>query len=231
MASQSPFLKLPLELRAQIYEYVALAAGIHLQPQTGDRPISWTPLSLVCHQVYEEYKKVICASAPIVTAYVRDFDFTHVIAFLDNLDNGIETHQSSIPAQSLHRDLHLSLILTPSSPSPARQNLELLWQWVTRFARQSSTHYINSFRTIYSVHKGSMDDQANTIAPITLMRIIDEIHCNWFQRAPPGPLKEEIRKVCDCLGAVEMEINRRRSSFPSNSGGSGVVPSGWHVPS
>lgn len=60
----------------------------------------------------------------------------------------------------------------------------------------------------------------NAIAPVTLMRIIDEMYCNWFLNTPPGTLKEEIGKVCDCLGEVEMEINRRRSlPIPQSVGG------------
>lgn len=219
MGAASPFLTLPLELRAQIYGYVALDVGIQLQPQSGDRPISWSPLSLVCRQLHDEYNDALYASAPGVTAYVRDFDFTHVISFLDNLDKGVEIQPPSGLAPPPSRDLNVSLILTPSSPSPARQNLELLWRWVVRIARQNKQQSTSSFRTRYSVHKSSIDDEANAIAPVTLMRIIDEVYCTWFLRTLPGPLKEEIGKICDCLGAVEMDINRRRSSLPSTAGG------------
>ena len=83
MASQSPFLDLPTELRDQILEYVALDAGIDLHPETGGKPTSWTPLSLLCRQLHEEYEDVLYTSAPIVSAYVRDFDFSHLISFLD----------------------------------------------------------------------------------------------------------------------------------------------------
>lgn len=217
MTSSSLFLNLPLELRAQIYEYVALDEGINLHPQTGGSPISWTPLSLTCRQLHDEYKDVLYASAPTVTGYVRDFDFTHLIAFLDNLDNRLETRKSNNAPSSMRRDLRIVLILTPSSPSPARNNLKLLQQWVLRFCRQNDNRYITSFTSKYLVHRGSIDGEVEAIAPVTLMRIIDEIYCGWFLNTLPGPLKEELRKVCDCLGALEMEINRRRSSLPSRT--------------
>lgn len=211
MASRSPFLDLPTELRDLILEYVALDAGIDLHPETGAKPTSWTPLSLVCHQLHNEYEDVLDTSAPIVNAYVRDFDFNHLIDFLDQLHLRARRQRNDNVSLYQSRELRIFLIFTPSSPPPARQNLEKLHEWLIRYSNQSSAHYLTAFKTKYFVHRSCMNGEKNAVAPVTLMRITDDIYCNWFMKSLPGPLKEEVGKVCDCLYAVELEINRRRS--------------------
>lgn len=210
------FLDLPPEIRDLIYEYVALDVGIYLHPDTSGKPTSWTPISSLSHQLHDEYEDVLYTSAPVVSAYVHDFDFTHLMAFLDNLDRRSENQKlTGINHQS--RELNITLILSSSSPSPARKNLDKLRDWFEHFSKRSNTHYSTAFTTNYSVHASSCKPDTG-VAPVTLMRIIDEVYCDWFQRTPPGRYKQEIGKVCDCLAAVEMEINRRRSSAPRSVG-------------
>ena len=163
---------------------------------------------------------MLYTSAPIVSAYVRDFDFSHLISFLDQLDLRAQRQRNDNISLSLSRELRIVFILTPSSPSPPRKNLDKLHEWLIRYSNQSRAHYLTAFKTKYSVHASCMNDEKNAVAPVTLMRIIDDIYCNWFLKALPGPLKQEMGKVCDCLGAVEMEINRRRSQpVPQSVGG------------
>lgn len=211
MSAASEFLNLPQELRDQIYEYVSLSCGAYLTPNSNGTAISPSSLLLVCRRVSEEYKSVIQSTAPVITARVLDFDFSHVVKFLDDLlstqtSPAARTAYASLKRPSIYRRLELALSLTPDS----RQHLDKLEAWLDRTASQPTDHYSTSFTTTYAVH------DSTTAAPITFMRMIDEIHCNWYLRASSGARKDEIGKVTDCLGEAEQRINRMRTkTIPS----------------
>ncbi|KAK0928644.1 hypothetical protein LTR29_017288 [Friedmanniomyces endolithicus] len=91
MASSSPFLDLPAELRNNIYEYAALADqpfGLkpRLKVQQARHIISISPLILASHEVAEEYYSVLATllmnTNATILARVTDFKFRHLIRFI-----------------------------------------------------------------------------------------------------------------------------------------------------
>ena len=210
MSSTFAFLQAPHELRDTVYSYVALNTGINLVPEDGGRPMSNTALSLVSRQCRAEFLGVLHESAADVTAFVIDFDFAHVLKFLDQLDERVRNQSlRGVEVAANQRAMQVVLKLTAASPSPARANLNSLHEWLKRCSGPDHTHH---FQTEYAMVQSNPQQDKNVIAPITLMRIHDEINFDWFSTAFPGPFKEEVGKLCACLGTAEIDINRRRSA-------------------
>jgi hypothetical protein len=77
---------LPAELRMECYDH-----SVHLQdleavltPKTKGRLVSNSPLMAVSKQVRIEFEGTLYLHASI-KAYVKDFDFTHIVKFLNQL--------------------------------------------------------------------------------------------------------------------------------------------------
>ncbi|KAF2484447.1 hypothetical protein BDY17DRAFT_295643 [Neohortaea acidophila] len=214
------FFRFPPELRNLIYEYISLDSGACILSSNDGRPSSPAPLSLTSRTVYEEYQSVLYNSAPCLTAHVRDFDFAHVIQFLDNLSEREARNNARndlLGSGNLLMRRHLTIVL--SLTDKCRQHLDQLHAWLKLITLRTSDHYRTSFQSSYTLHPTiGRAGSASTVAPITLMRIIDDVYCSWYLQTPAGPLKEEIGKACDCLGEAELRINRLRTGVTLASG-------------
>ncbi|KAK5123220.1 hypothetical protein LTR85_003419 [Meristemomyces frigidus] len=123
----SPLLDLPAELRNDIYEYVAINSGAALHRRTKGKLASGTALCRVSKQVRDEYQAVLYISAPIIDAHVKNFDFSHIVTFLNKLS---ERELSALPTLNspTHRKLRIHLEITRECP----QNPEGLQKWLVR---------------------------------------------------------------------------------------------------
>ncbi|KAK5134452.1 hypothetical protein LTR08_006499 [Meristemomyces frigidus] len=125
--ASSPFFELPAELRNEVYEYVALSAGAQLRPRFRGRLISATALCRVSKQVRKEYEAALYVSASRITAHVRNFDFGHLVTYLNKL-TGREL--SALPMLNIpsQRTLEVHVYITQSCST----NPEGLRKWLRR---------------------------------------------------------------------------------------------------
>lgn len=100
----SRLLDLPAELRNRIYEYVAVNSGAELAPRTRGKLVTKTALGQVSKQVRNEFLAVLYVSVPTIKAHVFDFDFAHIVTFLNKLS---DRELSALPTLSIptHRKL------------------------------------------------------------------------------------------------------------------------------
>ena len=83
----SRLLELPAELRNTIYAYAAEGRTAYLKK--GQRQLTDnSPLLATNHQLREEYTVILLLYAKTIKAEVIDFDFRHIVTFLNNLSTG-----------------------------------------------------------------------------------------------------------------------------------------------
>ena len=125
VASGSPFLNLPAELRNNIYEYAALAdqpfcLNPRLKVQQARHIISTSPLILANHEVAEEYYSVLATllmtTNATILARVTDFKFRHLIRFITT-----QMFTTQVPDMRVAKRLIVELILTsPNQIEPEK---------------------------------------------------------------------------------------------------------------
>lgn len=129
------FLDLPAELRDNIYNKILENEPIaHLSRNTSRRTLAVvTPLALVNRQVRSEFLHAATIASPIIQTTVRDFQFGHIITFLNRLSEvllkRLET-QDAMP----QRTIEIDLILTQGGRNEAlRSGLE---RWLNRMGTE-----------------------------------------------------------------------------------------------
>ncbi|KAF2770854.1 hypothetical protein EJ03DRAFT_350139 [Teratosphaeria nubilosa] len=141
----SDFLALPAEVRDHIYGFCAITDSARIIPKTKGELIGASPLLSVNKQIRQEYKGALYREAPI-TAQVVEFNFAHVVKFLNSLsdrdlkartptlfrksDNKQDGHQPKAPTPSpLFEN---NMMATSRAPPKTMFEVELL---VTRSCR------------------------------------------------------------------------------------------------
>ena len=207
------FLDLPAELRMEIYEYISLQAGVFVARASKGTLISPSPISLVCRQLHEEYKNIMYKSAPIVTAYIHEFDFEHVQAFLNSRPQEL-THGPVVQRSNTRRQLRLILHLTPA----CRDEMQRLREWVLLAAEHGDSsnhaegisHTPASFSTRYFVKEPSplAPEHSKSMKMLcrTVTHVMDVVYEDWFLSTATSPLKVEIGKLCDCFSQLEARV-------------------------
>lgn len=227
-SSGSPFLDLPPEIRNQIYEEVALDSEAHLPTNSPGKLINHhNSLNFVSRGLHSEYEDVLYTSTALITTLVQDFDFSHILALFDRL---AEPKQKALQdSRPQLRHLKITLKLTAA----CRRNLDALRAWLDRISSQDPI----VFTTTYTIHPDSVGPpkpvgpnrgaaleagfRAATIAPITVMRVLDVVYVDWCCQSPPGPFKTETQKIVECLGQLEDQVSRARGQpGPGDSGSS-----------
>jgi hypothetical protein len=80
-------MKLPPELRNQVYKYIAEDTEARLLPKTNGLLISKSPLLAVDKQIRTEFQGSLYLHSPIKT-HVKDFNFSHIVTFINKLSDG-----------------------------------------------------------------------------------------------------------------------------------------------
>ncbi|KAK3698132.1 hypothetical protein LTR37_017090 [Vermiconidia calcicola] len=123
-AASFEFLRLPAELRDAVYEIEARCRPAVLEASRNGKLASESGLWAACRQTKEEYQDIVCQHASIAVAVV-DFDFVHLITFLESLK---EDTLAMLSAPS-NRQLLIKLKIS----SACERNSAGLHAWLDRF--------------------------------------------------------------------------------------------------
>ncbi|KAK3725029.1 hypothetical protein LTR37_000539 [Vermiconidia calcicola] len=107
----SPLLKLPAELRNNVYEKIAEDTTGHLKSGKNGILGCSTAFPRVNGQVHREFLSIFALQVPKIVATTKDFDFGHVITFLNRLsEDELKTlpGTTQAPTRHIHVDIHLS---------------------------------------------------------------------------------------------------------------------------
>ena len=99
----SPFLRPPAELRNEIYLHVCSSEGEKAYLTTRNRAkLSYrSTLLRVNHQICGEFSAVLHKHVPTIVVRVTDFDFGHVITFLNRCEDfELKTLQNTMTSNS-----------------------------------------------------------------------------------------------------------------------------------
>lgn len=89
---------------------------------------SRSPLNCVSKQIHNEYQAVLFNHAPHITAVVKDFDFQHIVTFLNGLSDSELKHLPSVSSTNHQRRITIELRLS----SKFNGDTELLRRWLRR---------------------------------------------------------------------------------------------------
>ncbi|KAH9845303.1 hypothetical protein Tdes44962_MAKER01313 [Teratosphaeria destructans] len=122
----SSFLALPAEVRDHIYSFCAIMDSARITPKTKGELIGASPLLSVNKQVRQEYKGALYREAPI-TARVVDFNFAHVVKFLNRLsDSELKARTpTTFRGSNMDRDGCQPRAPTPSSVRKSKGKMTL----------------------------------------------------------------------------------------------------------
>lgn len=112
------FLDLPAELRAAILALAARHTGTALLKRNSRGVVSSSdPLSFISKQVRGEYLGVLYEHAQTTLAYVLDFDFRHVVTYLNKLN---KAEVKALPTQRMRSSTAISATIPdyPHIPRP-----------------------------------------------------------------------------------------------------------------
>ena len=127
LSTRCHLLELPIELRQHIYGFVAKDTTAHLHHRTRGKLVSQCGLKRVSHQVHDEYESVLYLAAGKIAAHVKDFDFAHMVRFMNCLSER-EMKTLAILGLPGTRVLHISIDITKECP----RNPEGLQKWLVR---------------------------------------------------------------------------------------------------
>lgn len=125
------FLKLPRELRDEIYKHVLAIEG----PVTLKQGNFFTKSALigVNNQITNEFRDAIFFYAPVLTTTVRNHNFAHIVTFLNRLSEAefarLQNHPTAANDQKRKRSFVINLDYTPTKTSTRPQ----LNRWLDRF--------------------------------------------------------------------------------------------------
>ena len=122
------FVDLPAELRNKIYEFAAEDETAALCPKRRGRLTSKSPLSMVSHQIRDEYLGVLCMAMGEIKALVKNFNFRHIVTFLNRLTDA-ELNSLSTRAHPSPRSIRFTVGINHIS----LETLEDLQRWLRRF--------------------------------------------------------------------------------------------------
>lgn len=116
------FLELPAEIRNNIYAYtVASDSTLRIDEKNIGRLTSASPFTTLDREIRKENLSMLPTNAWSLNAVVKDLDFTHIMAFIDQL-----THSG----HSTGDQLIIHLVFSPNCTAhPPTQSLE---QWAMR---------------------------------------------------------------------------------------------------
>lgn len=122
--NRSRLLDLPTEIFDMILELEAVRAGAYLNRRSSSLR-SASSLMLVSRHVRNQYLNVLNASASPIRTTVQNFNFSHIVTFLNRLS---ERELKSLPTVALPTERKFIIKLTPTQAT----NPEQLHRWLLR---------------------------------------------------------------------------------------------------
>ena len=120
-------LDLPAELRNDIYEKIAKEETAHLNKMSRGNLGCSSALPYISRQVRDEFLVILTLVAPGITTTVSDWDFTHIVRFLNRLSDA-ELKAMPTVKQSSSRKMNIWLRIT----CHPQHNMDLLTRWLNR---------------------------------------------------------------------------------------------------
>ena len=191
---RSLLLELPAELRNHVYEEVAKDSGAILHPRGGGNLVSRSNLSRVSRQVRREYQSVLTLCATPIEAVVRDFDFTHVVRFLNRLSARELDTISGVTARS-QRVIVIGLRLSENCP----RNPEKLHSWLLR--REDLAKNGSEIDFVYKGVRPPGNAHGFAVDCVCSYRILLETTRKWLyvRPLPEGAVRNEVMKIGGAL--------------------------------
>ena len=202
-----PFLKLPAELRNTVYEYVVHDAGAVLRPKGYGRLASRSAICRVSRQVHDEYLSVVYVSAPEIRAYVTNFNFAHIIKFLNQLSN---RELSALPTLNIPSERRLLIDIDVTETCPA--NPEELHRWLLRCEHPTkkgtninASYVVRGVRVIPRIHRSIFMNltlafhHPPNLNPQSPVGRVHTSVTHAMGQIPAGRLLTEMEKIRDAL--------------------------------
>lgn len=157
-----PFLSLPAELRAHILNLVAGEQDAHIIRGGPRHPLALDSVEAVNRQIRSEFIASLSLSSRSLVSKVQNFDFSHVIAFLDNLSPAalarlVETTRNT------SREFRIDITITEYPPTDDQNQSSNLQIWLDYF--DNPTNKGTDIRFAYSMIRNitgyvrSIDDE------------------------------------------------------------------------
>ena len=197
------FLDLPPELRNAIYADAAQDTSVRLSRKSTHRTLTTgSALARVNKQVRDEFLSVAMVTASIETT-ARDFDFRHIVTFLNRLDDAELKTLSSITIPSERRVI-IGLVLTEAD------TILYLGRWLNRAAHPTkkgtnlnyeykivSGRVVDPVPPLVSGRDGNLTHRQATqwreVSRYTHLR-------NQLKHMRLGRSKQELQKIVKALG-------------------------------
>lgn len=153
-------------------------------------------------------------SAPTITAHVHYWNFEHVKKFLFAQRWQHFVDGKGLRASRKQRQLRIIFHLSLS----CHDLMGRLWGWVQYAAercydqgeKNGDGSRLTPFEIKYFVREPSPLVSEHGQAMKTLCRnvtkVMDVIYGEWFMKTPPGNLKKELGKLCDCFSQLEARV-------------------------
>ena len=180
------FLELPAEIRNIVYEDVVdgLPEG-YLSYRTRSILSSRSALPRVSRQVREEFQAVLYLRASRIIAEVKNFDFRHIVTFLNRLSDKEAATLLAPSATTRHMTIRLEFSKKP--PFDIMAGIPLLNRWVNRMDHPTKR----------GTNIGTTYELVNL--PPDLEDVMESLHANLNQDNSDDS-ELELQKVIEELG-------------------------------
>ena len=190
------FLELPGELRNIVYAYAA--TGRTAQLKKGQRQlIDNSALSLANDQIRDEYAPMIPLYAKVIKAEVVDFDFRHIVTFINHLSTAELNALPNVAGPST-RKIEITLCLNPKNEWQPIDS-HLLRRWLNRadhptkkgtkleftYLRGPPVHRVS----VFGYHYGTQYDWNQTLKRWRMIVL------GFVQSSKDGRAKDEAKKI------------------------------------
>jgi hypothetical protein len=176
-----PFLSLPVELRDEVYEYLAASTSAILSRKCKTL-VSSSPLLHTSRQIRAEFSSILNTHSTSVTTTVTDFNFAHVVRYLNSLS---VRELDFLPARGAPSDRKFIIELQATKDCPS--NPEGLRKWLLRCddPKKAGTNVEMAYRI-----------SENRSRAGNFSQVADKMDV-WTNRLGSGRLKDEVVKIKD----------------------------------
>ncbi|SMY20496.1 unnamed protein product [Zymoseptoria tritici ST99CH_1A5] len=203
--STFPFLSLPPELRDLVYQQIAGSTPVTLPgPPRKCKLVGRSSLLSTSRQIRDEFLGVLDTHATPIMTTVVDFNFSHIIRFLDHLSDR-ELHALPTVDAPSSRQFCIRLVINERCPP----NPEGLQAWLLRCENpdkkgsQVATKYILHHDQVPLLAKHTQHHWMSLLSEEYrglrgLMNVRDKID-GWLKKLEPCRLRDEARKIREAM--------------------------------
>ncbi|KAK3700973.1 hypothetical protein LTR37_015679 [Vermiconidia calcicola] len=180
-----PLLKLPAELRNNVYEKVSEDTTAYISKRTRGRLACSSSLLRVSRQVRDEFLPILMLHASEIVAKVEEFNFRHLVTFLNRLSD-LELKSLSTSAQVSSRTIRIELQMR----NPQVVDLPLLVRWLKRTAHPTKRG------TQIEISYVAVDSAPHSGILLHLRSMIQYLERTGTLRLRDSKSEDEAKKIC-----------------------------------